>query len=223
MLRALVGQFEIDNIEGHLRHLGTGSATPPVELGALAIAWPRVQSCSTSEEIRDVLRLSSWGDPGGADPVAVAVGLAISWARRLRRLVPGAGEWGLGAAMLVVAREQFVFGRELNATTAREVDLLVGRRWRSASTLDELVSLLGPQARWVFAGVTTPSDLWRSERDWWMRVETDAMAMIDNPRPNGEAVAGAVALMLVDLRRVQAAIETVGRGPAAVEVFDDVA
>jgi hypothetical protein len=32
-----------------------------------------------------------------------------------------------------------------------------------------------------------------------------------------------VATMLVDLHRVHAAVETAGRGPAAIEVFDAVA
>jgi hypothetical protein len=223
VLRALVGEFEVENIELHLHHLASGSAPRPLELGGLATAWPRVQECSTPDEVRAALRLSSWGDPGGADPVAVAVGLRIARARRVCRHVPGAASWARGAVALVVARERFVFDRELPAVTAQEVDRLIGRRWRTASTLAEFADAVGPEARWVFVAVQQPSDLWQAERAWWTRVEADATEMVDTPRPGSRAVVGAVATMLVDLHRVHAAVETAGRGPAAIEVFDAVA
>ena len=223
LLRALVGEFEVENIDLHLRHLASGSAAQPLELGALAIAWPRVQSCSTPEEIRATLHISSWGDPGGADPVTVAVGLRISWARRLSRHVPGATPWALGAAALFVARELFVFDRELSSVTAQDVDRLLGRKWRAASSLSEFADAVGPDARWVFVGVGQPSELWQAERAWWTRVAADAATMVDRPRPDAWVVVGAVATMLVDLHRVHAAVETAGRGPTAIEVFDAVA
>lgn len=222
-LRALVGRFEIENVETHLRRLASGSAPAPLDLGGLAVAWPAVRSCSTPDDVRAALRASSWGDPGGADQVSVSVGLGISWARRVVRSVPGATAWGRGAAALGVARERLVFDRELSKAAARDVDRLLGRSWRKASSLGALVEVVGPEAAWVFADVSDPADLWRGERAWWARVEADAATMLDAPRPTRSVVVGAVATMLVDLHRVHGAIETAGRGPALVEVFDAVA
>ena len=185
MLRALVGEFEIDNIDAHLRHLESGSAPPPLELGALAIAWPRVQSCSTPDEVRDVLRFSSWGDPGGADAVSPrgrpsgVVG-STSPATRARCRAMGAGRSshrGRPRALRVRSRAQH---RSPHRRSTVSSVASGGRPRRSAnsSTLSGLRPV-GSSMEW-----TTPNDLWHAEGAWWTRVEADATSMVDSARPD---------------------------------------
>lgn len=90
---------------------------------------------------------------------------------------------GARRCCLGVARERLVFDRELSKAAARDVDRLLGRSWRKASSLGALVEVVGPEAAWVFADVSDPADLWRGERAWWARVEADAATMLDAPRP----------------------------------------
>ena len=62
--RVFASRFEIDNIVERLAS-SAGVGTPaPYDLGALAVAWPRVRAASTVEDARAVLGRSAWGDPG---------------------------------------------------------------------------------------------------------------------------------------------------------------
>ena len=61
-VRVFGARFELVNIADRLA--GPGVGPPPYELGALAVAWPRVAMATTADEVRAVLAGSAWGDPG---------------------------------------------------------------------------------------------------------------------------------------------------------------
>ncbi len=221
--RLFAAPLEIGNIEHHLAAMSSPSASVAVPLGSLAVAWPRIATTSTAEEIQHVLTRSAWGDPGGLDPVALAVGLRVAWARRLVRGLPVASEWARGGLAVLVAREIFAFRRQLAPVTGRAVDQLLGRHWRRAASLSELTDRLPASAAWALEGISEPQDLWRAEAFVAQQIASDAAALVATRRPTQNVVAALMALLLLDLRRVTAAIEIAGRGPNPVEAFDAVA
>ncbi len=223
LARLFAGPIEIANIESHLADLNGDAATTGVSLGSLAVAWPRVAATTSPQQLREVLTHSPWGDPGGLDPVAVSVGLQVAWARRLIRQVPETAEWAKGGMAVLIAREVFAFERDLAAPTGRELDRLVSNRWRQATTVTELADLLPEAAAWALSDVASPADVWRAELAVARRVATDAAALASTLRATKTTVAAMMALLLMDLRRVSAAIEVVGRDPNPTEVFDAVA
>lgn len=223
LARLFAAPIEIANIEAHLAGLAGPNTSTPLSLGSLAVAWPRVATATSPEQVRTVLTHSAWGDPGGADPVTVAVGLRVAWARRLIRQVPEAASWAKGGLAVLIARELYAFNRDIAPPTGRELDLLVGNRWRRATTVSELARLMPESAAWALAEVASPSDLWQAEVDVARRVTADATALTGARRFTKDTVAAMMALLLVDLWRVTAAIELAGRGPNRIEVFDAVA
>ncbi|MGA7759373.1 MAG: hypothetical protein WCA57_16145 [Ilumatobacteraceae bacterium] len=232
LARAFAAPVEIAQIEHHLARLDrpgdirAGVATP-VPLGSLGTAMPRAARATTSDQVRDVLARSAWGDPGGNDRVTIGLGLRVAWARRLLRQAPAATEWVLGAAAVLIARERFVFDRDIPEIPARGLDQLLGTRWHSASSCAELADHVPKSASWSLLAVTEssdpPSDLWRSELAVIRRVSTDATKIVDSGRNGRGTVTAVMALLLVDLWRVTAAIESAGRAHIATEAFDEVA
>lgn len=223
LARLAIAPIEIANIEGHLARLlgsSTGSAVP---LGSLAVAWPRVAASQSDAEVRAILARSAWGDPGGSDPVSVAVGLRVAWARRTLHAVRIARPWAFGALALIVARELLVFERQIPAVVAHEVDRVLTHRWRSATSLPDLVDRLPDGARWVLADVDDPAELWRAELALIRRVVVDATPVATTGHHTADTVAAISALIVVDLWRITAAIEAVGAGESTLEVFDAVA
>lgn len=224
LVRAFAAPIEIANIEAHLAQLTTGTTpTAPIPLGTLGVAWSAVAKLRSADQVRDVLARSPWGDPGGADRATIAMGLHVAWARRLARQAPVAENWAHGGAALLVAREQFAFERSIPDVTGRELDRLLGTAWRDASTTPELTERLPKSARWIFADVTTADDLWRAETTLLHRVATESERVNTAARNGRDALAAIMALLLVDLWRVDAAIEAAGRAPLVTEVFDAVA
>ena len=223
LARLFAGPTEIANIEGHLASLGGATTDAPVSLGSLAVAWPRVATTTSSEQVRAVLTHSAWGDPGGADPVAVAIGLRVAWARRLVRQVPETSAWAKGGLAVLIARESFAFGRDIAPVTGREIDRLVGKGWRQAATIPELALVLPTSAAWALADIASPADLWRAELAVTRRVTAEATQLAATKRPTKGTVAAVMALLLVDLWRVTAAVELAGRHPNPSEVLDAVA
>ena len=223
LARLFTAPIEIANIEAHLASLSGAAVQGPVSLGSLAVAWPRVATTTSPEQVRAVLTHSAWGDPGGADPVAVAVGLRVAWARRLIRQVPETAAWAKGGLAVLIAREAFAFSREVAPLTGRELDRLVGKGWRQAATIPELALVLPDSAAWALADIASPADLWRAELAVTRRVTAEATRLAAVKRFTKGTVAAVMALLLVDLWRVTAAIELAGRGPNSTEVFDAVA
>jgi hypothetical protein len=224
LARSFAAPFEIANIDQHLAVVtGAREVASPIGLGSLATAWPRVARATTPELVRTTLAVSVWGDPGGADLAAVALGLGLGWARRLAGQSPILEPWAKGGAAVLVARERFAFDRTINDSTGRVVDALLGKRWRAASSLSELVRVLPDVASWPLTGVEDSAALWQAESAVARRVAREAGALATSARPGRSAVIGIMASLLIDLRLVLAVIELAGRGANPVEVFDEVA
>ncbi len=221
--RLFAAPFEMRNIEQHLRSLRDHTPTDPLPLGSLAVAWPAVSRTKTVEEARHVLARTVWGDPGSTDPPELALALRVGLARRAVARLPVAKEWACGAVAVLVARERFAFSRPVEDTTAGVVSRLVGRAWGGAVSVTDLADHLPPRAAWPLADVDDPRDLWRAELAVAARVAGDARTLAASNRFDVRTAAAMMALLLVDLWRVQAAIELAGRGPIPTEVFDAVA
>jgi hypothetical protein len=104
-VRALGAWFELVNVENRLAYLHGSGLRAPFEVGALSTSWPRIALAQSPNELRDALRGSVWGDPGGEDPAAVHLGLRLAWARRVLGSVPEAAPWAGDALALLRARE----------------------------------------------------------------------------------------------------------------------
>lgn len=224
LARVFAAPIEIANIEAHLAQLTSGVTLPStVQLGTLGVAWPAVATQRTADQVRTVLARSPWGDPGGADRVAIALGLRVAWARRLARQAPIALAWARAGAALLVARERFAFDRSVSDVTGRELDRLLGTAWRDASTVAELTDHLPTSARWVLADVASTTDLWLAELSLFRRVVADSQQVAAAARNGRDTLAAIMTLLMVDLWRIDAAIEAAGRTPLVTEAFDAVA
>ncbi len=223
LARLFAAPMEMANIEGHLVHVVGTQADPPIRLGSLAVAWPRVATASSPEQVRGALATSVWGDPGATDRTSIAFGLRAAWARRLAYRVPEADRWAKGAMAVLVARERFGFDRSIGDPPGRIVDTLLGHHWRHASSLSSFLDRIPKSASWPLFRVRDASDLWRAEIAIATRVADDARRQVRSGRYDKAAVTGGMALLLVDLWRVRAAIESAGRAPIPEELFDAVA
>jgi len=222
LVRVAAGPIEIGNIERHLAALEGAPRADAIPLGSLATAWPRVAACASAGAVRDVLRRSVWGDPGGADVVDIALGLRVAWLRRVRFAAPEMGDWARAGTAVLVARERFAFDREIADATRREIDRALGRRWHDADSITDLFDRLPERLRWPLADVDDPALVWRAERALIRRAAGDARRRAAAGADDRASVAAIITLLLVDLWRVHAAIELAGHGPTAGEVFDDV-
>jgi hypothetical protein len=223
LVRLAAGPVEIADIEAHLDALEGGPRREPVPLGSLGTAWPALGRTTSAQAARDLLRRSSWGDPGGTDRISMALGLRVAWLRRIQVAAGRAAPWAGGALAVVVARERFAFERAISPVTGRDVDHALGRAWRAAGSLAELTDLLPPAARWPLAGIDRADDLWWAERAVAQRVAEEAGARAATGGADRATLVAVLALLLVDLWRVHAAIDLAGRGPAGAEAFDAVA
>ncbi len=224
LVRVAAGPIEISNIERHLAWVtGAGPRPDPVPLGSLAVAWPRVATATSADGVRRVLRLSVWGDPGGAAPTDVAIGLRVAWLRRVLRADPTTQPWVRGALAVLIARERFAFDREIAPVTIRLLERVFPRPVLVAESLGGLTARLPPDARWPLAEVDGSDDLWRAETAVLERVARDAAQRVSGGRASRQTVTSILALLLVDLWRIHAAIELAGRGELGGEVFDAIA
>ena len=224
LARLAAGPMEIANIERQLaRFDGSQPPIDPIPLGSLGVAWPRISAASTAPQIAEMLSRTAWGDPGGDDATTISLGLRVGWVRRAARAATVIRPWAHGIAAVLIARETFAFDRDIAATTARDLDRLIGTRWRSAADLAELAERLPESARWPLAGLRSPVDVWRAELAIVDRVAADAHTLATSGRYGRDSAIAVMALLLVDLWLVTAAIEAAGRGRRAWEVFDAVA
>ena len=223
LARLAVAPVEIGNIEGHLAALHGVVPERSVALGPLAVAWPRIVTARSDDEVRRILARSVWGDPGAGDAVSIALGLRVAWARRVLRAAPIARPWAMGGLAVLAAREHLVFERQPTPVVAHELDRLLTRRWRTAATVPELAERLADSARWVLADIEHPDELWRAELALIRRVVADSTPVAATGRFSADTVVAIAALIVADLWRVTAAIEAVGATHTASEVFDAVA
>jgi hypothetical protein len=218
LVRTLAARFELENIDGRLAALeGDGREPPPFALGGLATAWPRIEQARTVEEVREVLADSVWGEQPGSAPAELAIGLRVSWARRVQETAPETADWVAGAGALLVARELFVAGSRMHLAQLRRLPG-IGQDALLAGSLRELSAALPAHAAWAVADAHDPSELWRAELGWWRRVERDAGAMVRAQEARA-AVLGTVVLLAADAQRTVRALAVAdGVGSELVEL-----
>lgn len=223
MLRALIAPLEAANIRDHLLRLAGADPPEPFRLGGLTTAWARVQRATTVADVRNTLTASLWGDPGGVTPREIDLAMRTTVSDRVVAAVPAAGGWAAGATALLVAREVLLGGRELPPAALLAASRVVGVAAVSAGTLSDYRAELPTSARWALTDVDDPSDLWRAEARWWVRVDRDAGSLVRRSRTGSDSVVGAVGMMAADAWRVCGALELAARGGGPLEVFDAVA
>jgi hypothetical protein len=212
-LRALAAWFELVNIEDRLGYLAGERLAAPFELGVLSSVWEAAASTQSAEELRRLLRSSSWGDPGSDDPQGVHLALRFAWARRVAAQAPEARAWAAGAAAILLAEEIFVAGRRVDPVLARRAEL--GTTWPGAKTVAELRARLPRHAAWALAGIGAPTELWRAELAWWRTVGEQAELMVRSHREGREVVLGATALLGLDAVRLSTALAVAEQGGTA--------
>jgi hypothetical protein len=221
-LRLLAGWFEIANVDEHMQGLRGAPAEPPFSLGTLATAWPRLAGAGSREELRSVLAASPWGDPGGAGPREIQLGLRMRWAERVAAGVEPARSWSVAAATLLLARERGA-GRPLPAGAATAAGHLLGRAAVAAGSLDDLRLAVPRAARWALDGVSDAGGLWKAEVRWWRRVGEDGARMLRGSRFGLDHTVGAAAVLAADARLTRAALECAVHPHGDLAVFDAVA
>lgn len=212
-LRALAAWFELVNIEDRLAYLAGGRLRAPFELGVLSSVWEAAASTQSAEELRRLLRSSSWGDPGSDDPQDIHLALRFAWARRIAAQAPEARAWAAGAAAILLAEELFVAKRRVDPGLARRAEL--GTTWPGAKTIAELRARLPRRAAWALAGIGEPTELWRAELAWWRTVGEETELMVRSRREGREVVLGAIALLGLDAVRVTTALAVADQGGTA--------
>ena len=223
LLRTMGAWFEVANVDELLQAIADQPAEPEFRLGALATAWPRLRGAASIGELRAALAASAWQDPGGQTTYAVRMGMRAQWAARAAGLDDPVRTWAAGAAALLVAGERFAAGHAVDPAVIGGALGLLGPPAPGAATLDELAAGLPSQARWVFAGITSPAELWRAEETWLARVERDGQRLLRTSSLDSRVVVGAVAVMGCDAWRVRAALEIAARGGGPPEAVDELA
>lgn len=221
---ALAGWFEIANLEDlavTVSTAETGPVSPPYDLGLLSVTWRGVRNASTLTEVREKLAPTGWGDPGGDSVEALLVGLRMSWAGLLRRVVAERREWGMGLAALVLAQSRFLPNSDDRTTFPRHVQGL-GDRWQSTTDLEEFIAALPPVAGWIFSTVHRSEELWQAEETWWKRLADDGADLLRAQQLSRQTVVGSAAVIIADARFTQVALSRAvrlraeGRGHALV-------
>jgi hypothetical protein len=233
-IRLIAGGFEIANVDEHLRRLAGLPAEPFFDLGTLETAWPRLASATSLDDLRRVLAASAWGEPGGAAPRDIHLGMRLAWAERVVGGVPVAAVWARGALALLVVRECLLANRPLTgrqADRARNVlgPSFVGLAGGSVPPLGDIAAHLPVDTRWALRDVGQERDLWTADARWWRRVEDDGFTLLRAATFGPAPVVGAVAVLAADAWRVRAALETAARrddragGREPLEAFDAMA
>jgi len=221
LMRALAGWFEVANIDARLAALASdGREPPPFALAGLTTAWDRIEQARSLEEVADCLAGSSWGACGRGSPGELALGLRVSWARRVREAAPAAADWVAGAGALLVARELLVDGGRRRQAALGGLPWVGDDALRAAS-LQELQAALPARAAWALSGVGGPSELWRAELGWWGRVQRDASALLGTYGDEAIVLA-TVALLAADAHRAILALRSAAQGGRSelVELID---
>ncbi len=196
-----------------------GPREPEIELGALATAWPRLRTATSTAQLHAELRRSPWGDPG--EPADLPDVLGAVWLRRVAGEVSATRPWARTAAGLIAAR-RVLLGSGPAPRLVRVLRPLVGEAWQRARTLEALRDALPRAVVPALADVTGPADLWRAEAGLRARIQADAFTMLRRAAPGPDVVVGAIAVLAVDAWRVRAALAAAAVGGTS-EVLDAVA
>jgi hypothetical protein len=223
VLRAMVAWLEIANTVDHLAAIGGRRVPTPYPLGGLGTAWARIRTCISSDELRQVLASSLWGDPGGDSPRAVALSMQMAAADRLLAAVPETEAWVAGGVGLVLARELAAKRGPLPPGCIASAARVVGWPTVEAVGLTDLMTALPRRSAWALSGVTTGDELWRAEARWWRRMERDAVGLTRRSVAGREVLVGTVGVLAADAWRVRAALELAARGGGPEEDLHEVA
>jgi len=213
-VRALAGWFELAGLDEIVRALTGLDAQPAYTVGALRMARSEPELAASLPDLRARLARSAWGDPGGDAGWEIQLGLRLAWAERVANDVPAAAGWAAAGAALLLAREVVLTGRRLPARSRARADRLLGPASGQARDLRTFAAALPYSARWAVEGVAEPSDLWRAEPRFWLRVEDDGFRLARSPVFGPAPVVGAIALLAVDAWRTRVALTLAGAEPA---------
>lgn len=208
MIQALAGWFEIANLENlavAVAGAETGLPVRPYDLGRLSVAWRGVRLAGTLAEVRETLAATRWGDPGGDTVETLLVGVRLSWAGLLRRVITGQSEWGMGLGALVLAEDRFLPGGNGRRAPPRH-DRALGDRWRDTTDLNGFVTALPAAAGWVFAAVRRSEELWQAEETWWKRLADDGADLLRRQQLGRDTVIGSAAVIIADARFTQVSL-----------------
>jgi hypothetical protein len=222
VIRSLAAGYDIANIEGHLDALAGIAPGPPFELGALAVAWPRVRDTRSVAEVRAALAGSSWRDPGSDQRASISAALRIAAFLRVADRVPVLASHARAAGAVVVAAERFGHGRALPEPAALDARRLLGPAADSPD-LATLAAALSGDVRWVLAEIQRGSEIWRAEARWWRRLGEDAEHGTRRSTPGDATVAWSAVALLTDAHQVCGALEAAAWGTTGWETFDAVA
>lgn len=229
VVRHLAGAFEVANVDEHLARLRGVPSGPAFRLGTMDTAWFRLEGTTSLVELRDVLSRSPWGDPGGATPWEIHIGMRLAWADRVAAGVPEAAGWARAAAALLLVREIVLGGRALPESLVVRSSYVLGPPLVTALSgpvdLPSLATRLPSGTRWVLDGVDRAQDLWRAEAAWWRWVEQEGFGLLRRSGFGRAPVVGALAVLAADTWRVRATLEAAARGGAGavLEAFDAMA
>jgi hypothetical protein len=150
-LRALAAWFEIANVQDRLAYLAGEPYRPPHDPGGLGTAWPALARAGSPEALRSALADSAWGDPGSAEPAAVAAAMRAAWAGRVIAAVPEAASWARTAAALAEARRDgsedlWLAEAQWWSRVEAEAARLAAARRQGPSTVVGVVALLAADA-----------------------------------------------------------------------------
>lgn len=226
MLRALVGWYEISNIEEQIR----GGFEPPSEpffrLGGLALGWAKLAPAANVNDLCDRLAMTRWGRPDDTSSRTIGLGLRATLLRRSLAALPERRDWFEAAAAIWLARDRLRGASPLPSRPAQAFAASLGEDAVSAATLSDFVTRLTDSARWPFQPETvdvTAEDLSRAESRWWSRVETDGRAQLRTGNFDSSPVVGAAAVIAADAWRVRAALAAAAHGGQGLEEFDALA
>jgi len=224
-IRLLASGFEVANITGHLARIQGENAPDPYALGSMATAWPAVSAARTPADVRTALACSSWGDPGGEDLATVSLALSIGWARRVLDGVPGAGDWAISGAAIVLCRVIAAGAfSALGPSARRDSRRLLGPRWEDSTSPAELARHVSREAAKTLEGFSEPDELWRAEARWWSTLEESGAALASRSSLDVSGTVGVVGVLAADAWRTRAALQVAARGGGdLVELIDAVA
>lgn len=224
LIRTAAGVYEIANILSLYRSLASGQpAIKFLDVGALATAWPQLREATSIAQLTQALRSSPWGDSASGDTAVSQDVLTLVWMRRLADVAAPARPWAEAVSAVTAARILFVENVAPSPRIIQVVLPLLGQSWLSAKSFSELQEALPSSTRLLFAGITTPEDLWRAEARVWAQVERDGFRLLRNSLPGSEVVLGAIAILATDAWRVCAALAAASIGSGSSEVLNAVA
>jgi len=250
MVRALVGWFEIANIDEHLQALGGVDDRTYFALGGLATAWPRFAATRSIAQVRRVMETSRWGDAAEDTPWSIHLQLQASWAARVYDKLPPARPWVTAAAASLVSRVTLLEGRRIPSAVAAALGRalpgldVVAAAFPEPMDYPTFLARLPAQTRELLretaetAGVsalrpdradspgeleTLAGSLWRTEVRWWSRMERDAFALLRSSVFGVEPIVGIAGVLAADAWRVRAALAAAAYGTAGLETFDAMA